>query len=294
MKVRIDYVSNSSSCSFIVACIKDDLPCVLKKIAKGCEDKKSDYHNAKCVSENLRSLDFCTSAYELLFLGDLCVNTKKTDYNLEYFKELYDDLGCPSLPHGSAKEFFDEYCKNFKVAHDKHDKHDKSYRSSWIVDEYKDDEKIDDAHYVHYTYEYVSNIVFLSAKKDYIFGSMDSRNFIDVANCVDKIIAIAQAAYNANMNGKSYDGLLGNPGIYKITQSTIANTKALLLAGCKMRIQEGLVQKIENMLDTGHFVFHMRKSHDGDGYDTYNVYSENYDFDVGSILEAIVLTAESE
>ena len=86
MKTRNDFVSNSSSCSFVVAIPSEDkykFKDFVNDIVKDCasnKDKKSKI--TKEAIDNLnafnaRNLDYHLNSSELLFLGILKVNDKR-------------------------------------------------------------------------------------------------------------------------------------------------------------------------------------------------------------------------
>lgn len=77
MKIRSDFVSNSSSCSFIIATTNERLKTLPKDIAKACVNKKSKYHNPELKNINERILDFCFNSFVLGFIGFLKFDNKK-------------------------------------------------------------------------------------------------------------------------------------------------------------------------------------------------------------------------
>ena len=79
MKIRADYVSNSSSSSYVIALPKGhDMYDFINKAVKACSDfRDDDTYDDDYIRElnlfNHRQLDFCMNSYELLFIGELSV-----------------------------------------------------------------------------------------------------------------------------------------------------------------------------------------------------------------------------
>jgi len=77
MKKRHDYVSNSSSCSFVIAVAQDRVKTLAKDIAKACVNKKDQFHDPNLKKRNERILDFCFESFVLGFIGFLKTDDKK-------------------------------------------------------------------------------------------------------------------------------------------------------------------------------------------------------------------------
>jgi len=90
MKIRSDFISNSSSCSFVVAVngtysIKD----FAKDVAKNTVNNKSQYHDKDLKRRNQTILEFCLGTYELLFLGYWTLKTEEHTMTLEKSIEIH-------------------------------------------------------------------------------------------------------------------------------------------------------------------------------------------------------------
>ena len=76
MKIRNDYVSNSSSSSFVVVLPKDyNQDDFIDDVVRACSDDRDVDYDDEFVEKlnkfNRRNLDFCMNSYELLFIGEL-------------------------------------------------------------------------------------------------------------------------------------------------------------------------------------------------------------------------------
>ena len=240
MKIRNDFVSNSSSSSFIVACAAGYAKKTFKDIAKSCEDKRSEHHDYGLVKRNLRILDFCVNTYQLLFLGSLFLETKKRTWTFEEFKNGWNDEDCndASLREALDKQAIDSW-NDFKKNIDK--AHAPKCDDEWLLKEYGRDSfdavKEEITHYEDIIAEIivVSNDVMTNTFARYHFkdqnGNELSSRKEDIDRRVANIIDLARKQVNDN---DYFMEAYHMPDIYQITQDTIDNTRELIAAGYKM------------------------------------------------------------
>ena len=262
MKVRSDFISNSSSSSFIVSCQKQYLDAIIKDIAKACVCKKSRYHNKMLEARNKRILDFCLKTYQLIFIGDLVIETRKKIYNLDYFLDLYG-----KDKDESARNMWDKYKRYLYQA-----KNDPMCKS-WIKDLYLQDEYDPDKdEAIHYEKTSVSGIVASNFSMEYEFDhyhfSVDTPDII--RNRVAKLIEVAKR------NAEDYNSnLLGPVDIYQITKDTITNTRNLIDAEYEVKLDDWEnLDELESKIDNGDVIFYIRIARDGDGYGDFYIYEE--------------------
>lgn len=279
MKVRLDFVSNSSSSSYVIACDAAIASNVMKKIARMCVDKDAYGHNPCLFNRNYRILDFCTNHFQLLFLGTLCIETKKKKYSIETFKSLYRSNSV------NAAVEFERYKENVekasKLASRKNSTANGSFDDNWICKEYGRDKKIDANSYWHYYDNEVEGIVVSSEQMEYGFdrfhydgdSTKESKSTFDTR--IEAIVATAKRKFDDDRQRDLKD-LVGTIAVYEITEDTLLNTRDLIKAGYKVTLDKHEdIDVMQKLIDNGNRIFHIRVAHDGDGYGDFHIYEES-------------------
>ena len=237
MKTRIDFVSNSSSCSFIIAIGKNfTLNDFIKETCDGClKHCDEDDNDLFVISQNEYNnavLNYHLRASELLYLGGLKIGNIKTTVSKddEYFSYLKDNISKQLLYDERVIENTDDY----------------------VVIE-TDDVVYGMAipkRYVEYvTMEYHWN-------DDYK---------CDIEKQKNAAIEIVKFAKNYSDHKADYKSRY-NSNTYFISRSTIWNTRALIAAGYEVELEKWMdLDKLDKMLQNGDKLVNIRVNNGGDG-----------------------------
>ena len=237
MKTRIDFVSNSSSCSFIIAIGKNfTLNDFIKETCDGClKHCDEDDNDLFVISQNEFNnavLNYHLRASELLYLGGLKIGNIKTTVSKddEYFSYLKDNISKQLLYDERVIENTDDY----------------------VVIE-TDDVVYGMAipkRYVEYvTMEYHWN-------DDYK---------CDIEKQKNAAIEIVKLAKNYSDHKEDYKRRY-NSNKYFISRSTIWNTRALIAAGYEVELEKWMdLDKLDKMLQNDDKIFNIRVNNGGDG-----------------------------
>ena len=237
MKTRIDFVSNSSSCSFIIAIGKNfTLNDFIKETCNGClKHCDEDDNDLFVISQNEYNnavLNYHLRASELLYLGGLKIGNIKTTVSKddEYFSYLKDNISKQLLYDERVIENTDYY----------------------VVIE-TDDVVYGMAipkRYVEYvTMEYHWN-------DDYK---------CDIEKQKNAAIEIVKFAKNYSDHKADYKSRY-NSNTYFISRSTIWNTRALIAAGYEVELEKWMdLDKLDKMLQNDDKIFNIRVNNGGDG-----------------------------
>lgn len=268
MKARTDFVSNSSSSSFVVACKKEFLKDIAKDLARACVNKRDKYHDKELSKNNQCILDFCLKTFQLVFLGKLLIETKEETYSLDYFKRIW---AIPKIT--LAEEAWKRYksiLESIKSGKEK----DSWAKKVYDLDEY--DAETDTAKHFEKVYAkdiVVSNSVMASDFNRYHYSNRpDSKETIKER--VQRIIDFAKDKVKRDSN--EIEDYFEAIDIYQITKDTIDNTRNLIAQGYRVELKDWEdLDTLDAKLDSGESIFYVRIANSGDGYGDFYIYCED-------------------
>lgn len=268
MKARVDFVSNSSSSSFVVACKKEFLKDIAKDLARACVNKKDKYYDKELSKKNQCILDFCLKTFQLAFLGELLLETKEKTYSLDYFKKIYKKM---QATHA------EEEWKRYKSQLDRI-KTGKEI-DFWIKKEYDLDEydaMTDTAK--HFEKIYAKNIIVSNGIMESSFNRYHYADGPDseetIRERVERIVAFAKDKVKRDLH--EVEDCFEMVYIYQITKDTIDNTRNLIAQGYRVELEDWEdLDKLDAKLDSGESIFYVKIGHSGDGYGDFYIYCEN-------------------
>ena len=268
MKTRNDFVSNSSSCSFVVAIpseaqykFKDFVKDLVKDCAnnKDQEDRMTKEQLQELNEFNARNLDYHLNSSELLFLGTLKVKDGQyTMQNPSMSTKDYDDID----DFNHECEMFERLQKDVKRKNFGKDTGEKLVEAT------------DNAITVSYPV-YASGIAMPSMDMDgftghYSWCTPDKETKEDRKHAADNILRLMNVIKNPE------DSVLYhfvNTHTYFISKSTIWNTRALLENKAELTFEKWEnLDELEKRLDEGQRLFVIRQNNGGDGWDNDAIY----------------------
>lgn len=246
MKTRSDFVSNSSSCSFVIAIGNNfQLNDFIKKACDGCLKHADDDDDSLFTTEqnefNNAVLNFHLRASELVYLGGLKIGPMQSVFTKddEYFSYLKNDIAKHAIsPDERIIENTDE---KIVLEHD-----DVIY--GMAIPKHEVD---------YVTMEYHWN-------DDYK---------CDIEKQKKAAKAIAEFAKNYSDSKTDYK-CRHDSATYFISRTTIWNTRALIAAGYEVELDDWMdLDKLDDMLKNGDRIFNIRVNNGGDGIDEDALYT---------------------
>ena len=268
MKTRNDFVSNSSSCSFVVAIPSEaqyKFKDFVKDLVKDCaKNKDQEYDMTKEQLQelnefNARNLDYHLNSSELLFLGTLKVTDSQcTMKNPSMSAKDYDNID----DFNYVCEMFERLQKDVKRKNFGKDTGEKLVEAT------------DNAITVSYPV-YASGIAMPSMDmrgftSHYSWCTPDKETKEDRKHAADNILRLMNIIKNPEDSDLYH---FVNTHTYFISKNTIWNTRALLENNAELTLEKWEnLDELEKRLDEGQRLFVIRQNNGGDGWDNNAIY----------------------
>ena len=268
MKIRSDFVSNSSSSSYVFSINfkKYDFDLFVENVCMQCDEnaklgeKPAD---PKLYAENRAILEYCLQYYELLHLGDVTVSRKR-----EIYRRGYDANGNKITDPTELEYTGFDMIKRDYIDNPQPDRYNTENATAKMI---SDDE-------LEYEYDNTSSAITVTRHymEDVIRNSWHStsktqdgkrkervKRILDVIDVVDKLDDNAwRSPYMSS--------------IYSITLNTIMNTRDLIAAGYNVKLEKWEdLDAIEARIRAGETVFHIECGDAGEGEEDFRLFSQN-------------------
>ena len=261
MKIRSDYVSNSSSSSFVVVLPKDyNQDDFIDDVVRACSDDKDGDYDEEFVEKlnkfNRRNLDFCMNSYELLFIGELEVGW------------IPDTI--------TGEEDVSEFIKS--VDNMKRDNYQYTPR---ILSQTKDKVEFEDM-------DVAANVTINAQSMRYHVRYYKYRETDEDyrKKVVENIMKCCGRSVRYNLFTRD-----DRMGICEITMNTILNTQDLIAEGKKLELPKWAdLDALKKRIEDGDRIICIEMNQGGDGQDIGSIYALNgWDSDFNKYADVQVL-----
>ena len=274
MKTRNDFVSNSSSCSFVVAIsdkysMKDFINDIVDDTLAHAEDDNDPRFIENVRESNLRNLYYHLNCTELLFLGSL-----QTDDKINVYENKEDDDHWNS--YAEMKSVFnDPYYKSHPEEHD-----------------VELEEMTDQLMRVRYK-TYAEGITVPSECMEYTVGRYSFKKDYNENERKEIAKTIYDFASRINVDTDSFMYHMMSR-LYKITQNTIDNTRDLIAAGYNVVLDKWQnLDELEKRIKSGQKIFGIQLANGGDGMSDTTIYGlGGWDAEIGQKAEFETIYSE--
>ena len=283
--IREDFVSNSSSTSFIIALNTNE--CSIKKfvhdVCYNClnpENEKKDAsfstndedsENQQLLDHNVINLRYHLDNTRLLFLGEA------------YVKDTDRILDIDVVPEYEEKDYWIQQLNDLKRRIQQKGK-------DGILEEWDSKYEIIDDKKIKATFHhYVGYLTENKYDRDFDFSL--SYDFVKDDIRIERIKELLEACYDEKITRKNYHN-----NIYIIDKDTIALTEIMIKNGINIRFQDKLgLDVFKKYIEEGKTIMYIEVATSGNGWDCDTIYNENNEkssLELFDKLPVIILDSE--